>query len=197
MLYFSRIMVATILMFLTGSIFAANPPVINFENILETNFSDSSGQLTFGDYTVAFAPTPPFNGIAAVVDPAGKVVAKFEFYPDYINSLGVFARIRTKSIGPAEVTLTEPGVYTLVFLVSGQPVTRMPVRLLQTSAGDDPFNPVKAYSFDGYWRTMAHFTTITAIRGGPAPELTLWLGGMDLPLDANRDMFRVALMRDG
>ena len=44
---------------------------------------------------------------------------------------------------------------------------------------------------------MAHFTTITAVRGGLAPELTLWVGGMDLPPDATRDMFRVALLRDG
>ena len=197
MLCFSRKTVATFFLFLAGNLFAANTPVINFENILENSFSDSSGQLTFEDYTVAFAPDPPFNGIAAVVDPAGKVVAKFEFYPDYINSQGVFARIRTKAIGPAEVKLTEPGVYTLVFVVSGQPVTRMPVRLLQTSAGDDPFNPVKTFGFDGYWRTMAHFTTVTAGRGGLAPELTLWLGGMDLPPGVNRDMFRVALLRDG
>ena len=197
MQYLLRSGVAVAILLLAGNLFAANLPVINFENILETDFDDSSGRLVFGDYTVAFAPDPPFNGMAAVVNPAGEVVGQFEFYPDYTNKVGVFAQIRVKAVGPAEVTLTEPGVYTLVFVVNGQAATRMPVRLVQASAGDDPFNPVKSYAFDGYWRTMAHFTTITAITGGPAPELTLWVGGMDLPPDATRDMFRVALLRDG
>ena len=71
MLCILRSGVAAAILLLAGKLFAANPPVINFENILEMAFDDSSGRITFGDYTVAFAPDPPFNGMAAVVDPVG------------------------------------------------------------------------------------------------------------------------------
>jgi hypothetical protein len=173
---------------------AGNAPSFDYQNIMDTYFDDTAGLISFGDYTVAFAPEESFDGFVAVLDAAGQEKGRFAFFPDYQNREGVFARVRAQ--GPADVTLTEPGIYTIVFVVGGQPVSRFPVRLEQTSQGDDPFSPQKTYRFDGYWRTMAHFTTRT-FKDEPVPELTLWVGGKDLPVDASKGRFRVSLLRDG
>lgn len=173
---------------------ADNGPVFDFQNVMDTYFDDASGLISFGDYTVAFAPKPPFKGIVAVVDRMGTVVAQYPFMPDYRNRQGVYARVQVQ--GPADVTLTEPGIYTIVFLVDGKPVTRFPVRLEKKSAGKDPFNPEPSYRFDGYWRTMAYFTE-SSFKDQPIPELNLWVGGKDLPPGADKGRFSVTLLRDG
>jgi hypothetical protein len=172
---------------------AQQTPVFDFQNIMDTYFDDTNGLVSFQDYTVAFAPDGQFEGFVAVLDSDGNIVAQHAFFPDYVNREGVFARVR--AVGPADVALDEPGFYTIVFVVGNQPVTRFLVRLEQTSAGDDPFNPQATFRFDGYWRTLAYFTT-SSFRDEPIPELTLWMGGMDLG-EAQSDSFVVSLYRGG
>jgi hypothetical protein len=96
---------------------------------------------------------------------------------------------------PADVTLTEPGSYTIVWLVDGKPVTRLPVELEVVSQGDDPFNPGKKYRFDGYWRTFAFLTHVS--QDDDIPELHYWLGGKDLAPGKNTGKSFVALYRNG
>jgi len=168
-------------------------PAVSFNSILNTYFDDSSGQISFRDSIVAFVPEGPFKGMVAVVDAEGKAVAKFEYF-DSIMREGVFGRVKVK--GLAEVKLTTPGIYTIVYLIDGKPVTRMPVRLRQTGSGDDPFNPVKTFAFDGYWRTHAYFT-MTTYNDEPAPELNFWVGGIDLPEGETKDRFFAELIHDG
>ena len=175
-------------------VFAQYPPAIDFESIMNGYFDDEAGLINFTDYRVAFAPEAPFNGMVAVLDAEGQIVGQHEFYPDYAVREGVFAVIR--AVGPADVTVTTPGLYTIVFVVNNQPVTRFLVRLEETDSGSDPFNPQKKYRFDGYWRTMAHLTMSTW-KGEPVPELTMWTGGKDLPEGARQDMFMARLLRNG
>lgn len=156
---------------------AAQQPTADFERIMDMYFGKDDGMISFGDQTFAFVPEGPFNGEVAVVDPKGGVVGRFSYFEDVLRD-GVFIRAKVKGI--AEVKLTEPGVYTLVYLVNGKPVTRMPVKLNKVDDGDDPFNPQATYSFDGYWRTHAHFTT-GLYDEKPFPELHFWVGGIDLP----------------
>lgn len=174
--------------------FSANPPAIDFETIMDSYFDDESGLIRFDDFRLAFAPEGKFNGLVAVLDAQGKIVGQHKFFEDYAHRDGVFAKIR--AVGPADVKLTEPGLYTIVFVADSKPITRFLVRLEQTSAGDDAFNPEKTYRFDGYWRTMAHLTMKT-YKDEPFPELTMWAGGKDLPEGKNKDMFSVALLRSG
>lgn len=173
---------------------AQYPPAIDFETIMNGFFADESGLINFGDYRLAFAPEPPFNGMVAVLDSAGNILAQHKFYPDYPNREGVFAVIR--SAKPADVQLTKPGLYTIVFVANDKPITRFLVRLEQTSAGEDAFDPEKKYRFDGYWRTRAHIT-LKEHKGEPFPEFTMWLGGKDLPEGERGDLFIATLLRDG
>ena len=143
-----QIFALTVLLFFTTTVFSANPPVIDFETIMNSYFDDESGQISFGDYRLAFAPEGTFNGLVAVLDAQGKIIAQHKFYEDYVDREGVFAKIR--AVGPADVKLTEPGLYTIVFVADNKPITRFLVRLEQTSAGDDAFKPEKTYRFDGY-----------------------------------------------
>lgn len=120
---------------------AANPPAIDFETIMNTYFDDESGLISFQKYRLAFAPEEPFNGLVGVLDAEGNVVGQHKFFENYKNSEGVFATIQ--AVGPADVKLTKPGLYTIVFAVNNKPVTRFLVRLEQTSAGEDAFDPEK------------------------------------------------------
>ncbi|MFQ5644091.1 MAG: hypothetical protein ACE5FQ_10410 [Thiogranum sp.] len=131
----------------------------------------------------------------AVLDADNKIVAHFSYYEDYRGREGVYAVAPVKA--PADVTLTKPGVYTIAYVVNNKPATRMPVRLVQTSAGDDPFDPQKKFSFDGYWRTFAFITTDKEWKGEKFPNIHAWAGGMDLPAGKRRDTLIFSLFRDG
>ncbi len=173
---------------------AQYPPAVDFTSIMNGFFADESGLVNFGDYRIAFAPDPPFNGMVAVLDAEGNIVGQHKFFEDYANREGVFAVIR--SVKPADVQLTKPGLYTIVFVADNKPITRFLLRLEQTSAGEDAFDPVKKYRFDGYWRTRAHIT-LKEHKDESFPEFTMWLGGKDLPEGKRGDMFVATLLRDG
>ncbi|MCC5787964.1 MAG: hypothetical protein JJU33_14825 [Phycisphaerales bacterium] len=157
-------------------------------------FDDESGLIRFSDMNLAFAPEDGLNASVVVVNAENTVVQRFEFFPDYRLHDGVFATAMVR--GPAEVTLTEPGVYNIVCLVDGEMATRLPVVLEQVSEGDDPFDPVKKYEFFGLWRTYGYLT-IDENDAGKFPKLSFWAGGRDLAEGEQSDRFRVVLKRDG
>ena len=162
---------------------AQQSPTFDFDSVLNTYFDDTSGLISFTNYRVIFTPESAFIAQVAVLNATNEIVDSFSFYPEYRPREGVFAGAQVQT--PADVSLTEPGIYTLVFVVDDKPVTRMPVRLVQSSAGDDPFNPDKTFQFDGYWRTLAYLTMGT-YKGEAFPELHYWLGGMDLAKGAKK-----------
>ena len=143
-------------------------PTFDYEKVLNTYFDDESGLISFQDARVIFAPDGKFNGQIAVLDSDNKILADYRFYEDYKSKEGVYARVQVQT--PADITLTKPGIYTIVYLVDGKPVTRLPVKLAQSSAGDDPFNPQKTFRFDGYWRTFA-FIIMNTWKGEKFPEV--------------------------
>ncbi len=169
-------------------------PTFDFEKVLNTYFDDSNGLISFQDARIIFAPQGKLNALVAVVNAKNKVIVKFHFFPDYKAREGVYARALVQS--PADITLTKSGIYNIVYFVDGKPVTRLPFRLLQKSAGDDPFNPQKTYQFDGYWRTFA-FILMDKWKGDDWPEVYYWLGGLDLPAGKDRDKQIVTLYRNG
>lgn len=181
-------------MTMTAAVGARDVPAFDYQSVMDTYFDDTSGLISFNSYTVGFAPDEPFNGEVVVLNAGGEVVSRHRFFPDYAGQQGVFAAVQ--AVGPADVQLTEPGIYQLVFVVDGVAVTRMPVVLKQTDAGDDPFDPQPKFAFDGYWRTHA-FVITRSYFDQPVPEVGLWLGGMDLPPDARRGGFAATLYRDG
>ncbi|MEM9314396.1 MAG: hypothetical protein AAGA95_07195, partial [Pseudomonadota bacterium] len=141
---------------------------------------------------IAFAPEQ-LNGAIAVVDAQNTVVKSFPFRPEYRWREGVFGKAQL--VGPADIQLTEPGVYNIVALIDGKPVSRIPVGLEQTSAGDDPFDPVKTFRYYGLWAVSAHLT-MRESGDTKIPELTFWAGGKDLPNGARGDGFVARLYRD-
>jgi len=170
-------------------------PAIDYESVMSTYFDAESGLIVFKEATVIFAPDGKFNGQVVVLDSKNKILGKFDFYKDYKYKRGVYAKAYAKP--PAEITLTRPGVYTIVYLVDGKPVTRMPVRLVQTSAGSDPFKPQKKYQFDGYWRTFAYIAMHNSSGNDMLPKVHYWLGGKDLPAGKRRDTTIMTLFRNG
>ncbi len=169
-------------------------PAFDFSDVMDTYFDDESGLLSLDRFIVAFTSEEKFVGEAVVVNSKNEVLARYPFFQTYQMRDGVFGRVSVQ--GPAEVRLTEPGVYNLVFLVDGKPATRLAFILEQTSAGEDPFNPVKKYRFDGLWRMYAYLTMKT-FKDEPYPELNFWVGGKDLPEGEDKDMYRVDLYRNG
>ena len=172
-----------------------HPPAVIFEGLMDNFFGQDNGLVVFGTYDIAFAPVGQIDAIVGVVNSDGEVMAQFPFFPDYKIHEGVFGRIQV--VGPADVQLTEPGIYTMVFVVDGEPITRFPFLLEQTGDGSDPFDPEKTYAFDGYWRTLAHITT-GSVNDQPIPIFSIWLGGVDMPTpDTFQEYFAAELMRDG
>ena len=170
-------------------------PAVVFESMMDSYFGDTDGLVAFGDYDLAFAPEGPANAMVGLVDSNNNVLAQHNFFPDYRVREGVFARMMVE--GPADIQLTEPGTYTMVFVFNGAPISRFPFLLRQTGEGEDSFDPEKTYAFDGYWRTLAHITTST-FKDEPIPIFSLWLGGLDMPApDTFQEYFIASLLRDG
>lgn len=184
----------TLLLLLAPFASAQQTPAVIYESMLDCYFDEESGLMSFTELDFAFAPEEPLNAAVAVVNSDNTVVKSFEFFPDYRWREGVFARAKVK--GPADVTLTTPGVYNIVFLVDGKPVSRLPVVLEQTSAGDDPFDPEKTYRFYGLWKVCGHLTMQNS-GDEQYPRLTFWVGARDLPEGKTKDGFSVTLKRDG
>ena len=175
-------------------VMAGNGPVIDYQTAMDTHFDDN-GTVRFGDYTVVFAPEGAINGGVAVMNKAGQPVGKFSFFADYQSQEGVYARVRTKG-GPPELKLTEPGPYVIAWIIDGEVVTAMPIILEQTSTGDDPFNPVSKFRFDGVWRKLAYITTREQ-SDGDVPEFHFWMGGRDLKDGESKDRLDIQLLREG
>ncbi len=179
---------------LVSACFAAPQPAFTYQSMLNTYFDDESGVLSIRDIDLAFAPEGEINAAVAVVDSNNIVVKSYKFYPDPRWREGVFARLT--EVGPAEFELTEPGVYNIVYLIDGKPVSRLPVVLEQTGEGDDPFDPVKTYRFYGLWQVYGYLTMNTW-KDEPFPELHLWLGGRDLPEGETKERIHATLKRNG
>ncbi|MCA9279777.1 MAG: hypothetical protein H6815_09345 [Phycisphaeraceae bacterium] len=171
----------------------APEPAFTYQSMMNIYFDDESGLISIRDIDLAFAPEGEINAGVALVDSTNTVIASHTFYPDPRWREGVFARL--SEVGPADFTLTEPGTYSLVYLIDGKPVSRLPFGLEQTSEGDDPFNPVKTYRFYGMWGVYGYLTMNTW-KDAPFPELNLWLGGRDLAEGETKDMF-VATLKHG
>jgi len=172
-----------------------NPPAVIFESVMDSYFGEDDGLVSFGDYDLVFAPEGQVSAAVGVLNANGDVMAQFPFYPDYKLREGVFGRIQV--VGPADIQLTEPGLYTIVFVVGGKAVTRFPFLLEQAGDGADPYDPKKTYVFDGYWRTLAHITA-GSFKGEPIPLFSIWLGGVDMPApDTFQAFFEADLYRDG
>ncbi len=172
-----------------------NSPAFMYTDALNTYFSDSSGHITFTDNWLAFAPEGKFKGQVTVVDANSTVIGSYNYFDEYTVRNGVFARARAQN--SADITLAKPGIYSIVYLVDGQPVTRLPFKLEQASAGNDPFNPQRTYRFDGYWRTFAYITMDRYMDDEAFPEVRFWVGGVDLPEGKKRDAWMLVLFRDG
>ena len=173
---------------------AAPEPTISFQSMLDMWFSDDNGMIRIEDVDLIFAPEGELKAAVALVDSENIVVESHEFYPDPRWREGVFARLNP--VGPAQFTVTEPGVYNIVFLVDGKPISRLPVALEQTDEGDDPFDPVEKFRFYGLWQVYGYLTMNTW-KEEEFPQLNLWLGGRDLAEDETKDMFKAELKHDG
>ncbi|MEX0776474.1 MAG: hypothetical protein WD042_12290 [Phycisphaeraceae bacterium] len=171
----------------------ANTPVVEFESALDTFFHESNGTLRLDTYVVAFLPQGPVKGEVAVMNSARKVVARFPFLAEAKARQGVFGRVQVQ--GPAEVKLTEPGLYNLIFVVAGKPVTSLAF-VLHAIPSADEFNPQTTYRFEGLWSRFAHLTMRTAGEQ-QIPQLNLWVGQADLGKGKTKDQFHAELLRDG
>lgn len=182
----------------TGTV-AQNQPAFLFEPLLDTYFGDRSGLIVFhaANYHLAFPPDEPLEAVVAVVDDSDTVVASFPFQGSYGNRTrnGVIARVALE--GTAEVKLTEPGVYNIVFLVDGKPVSRLPVVLERVEIGDDAFERDTVYRYYGLWQHYAHITSDETRNGVAWPKLTFWAGIRDFAGNAHHLEFFVEMKRDG
>ncbi len=176
---------------------AADPkPAFDFEHLLNAKFHDSAGMLTLGKYIVGFAPEGASTELLLYNDKR-EVVARNKFWDDSQERDGIWSAVKPQP--PLQITLDKPGIYQMLFLVNGEPATRFPFRLLETSAGDDPFNPQKTYAFDGLWKRYAtvRLKQYDFKRQGTAPKFTIWTGQLDLAAGEQKGRFRAELEHNG
>ena len=177
---------------------AQQPPAFLFEPMLDIYFDDRSGLIAFhgSGFDLAFPPDEPLRAVIAVVDDSNTVVQSFPLRQHYQNRTGNGVIARTAMDGTAEITLTEPGVYNIVFMIDGQPVSRLPVALERVEVGDDPFDHDTVYSYFGLWQRYAHITQDTW-KGEDWPLLTFWAGLRDFDEPGHQLPFLVEMRRDG
>lgn len=169
------------------------PPTFEFTSIMKNYFDDRTGLLQLGDFVIGFAPEGPLDAEVGVVDTDSNVLGRFKFQPDKGGQDGVFSIVSVEN--PAEVTITKPGAYYIVFVVNGKQVTRFPFLVHKKETGD-AFNPQTIYQYDGLWRTLAYLT-MDDYRGETVPKINFWVGGIDLPEGERSDSYQVSLIRDG
>lgn len=172
-----------------------NAPAVIFESFLDSYFGDEDGFVSLDTFDLVFAPEGQIDAAVGIVNANGDVLAQYGVYPDYKLRDGVFGRVQV--VGPAELQLTEPGIYTLVFVAGGQAISRFPFQVDQSGDGSDPYDPQKTYVFDGYWRTLAHITIDNA-GTEPRPVFSVWLIPVDMAApDVFQESFDADLTRDG
>ncbi len=184
---------------LIGTQAIAQPsPAFLFEPMLDTYFDDQSGLIAFhgSGYDLAFPPDEPLNAVIAVVDDTDTVVQSFPFRTEYANRTDNGAIARAMLDGTAEITLTEPGVYNIVFMIDGALISRLPVALERVEVGDDPFEAETRYRYFGLWQRYAYLSMDTW-RGQAWPALTFWAGMRDFVEEGSRLPVLVELHRDG
>lgn len=189
-----RIVILLVLsMFALASPAAAQqyPPAFEFTSIMKNYFDDASGLLQLNRFVVGFAPEGPFNAEVGVVDANNNVLGRFSFLKEKGEPAGVFQAVNVEN--PAEVTITTPGGYYLVFVVDGKQVTRFPFLVHKEESGD-AFNPQTTYHYDGLWRTLAYLT-IEEYRGESVPKLNFWVGELDLPKGARTGNYQATLLK--
>ena len=169
-----------------------------FEPMLDIYFDDQSGLIAFhgSGYDLASPPDEPLNAVIAVVDDTDTVVQSFPFRSQYANRTDNGAIARAMMDGTAEITLTEPGVYNIVFMIDGALVSRLPVALERVQTGDDPFEAETHYRYFGLWERYAYLSMDTW-RGEDWPALNFWAGMRDFAEERHRLPIQVELHRDG
>ena len=183
---------------LVGAASAQTSPAFLFEPMLDTYFDDQSGLIVFhaSGYDLAFPPEEPLNAVIAVVDDTDTVVESFPFRSKYTNRTDNGAIARAMMDGTAEISLTEPGVYNIVYMIDGKLVSRLPVVLERLEIGDNPFERETVYRYYGLWELYAHITNDTW-KGENWPKLTFWAGIRDFNERAHQLRFFAELKRDG
>ena len=176
----------------------AQPPAFLFEPMLDTYFDDQSGLIVFhaSGYDLAFPPDEPLNAVIAVVDDTDTVVESFPLRSQYANRTQNGAIARAMMDGTAEISLTEPGVYNIVYMIDGKLISRLPVVLERLEIGEDPFERETVYRYYGLWALYAHITNDTW-KGENWPKLTFWAGIRDFAEKAHQQNFFVEMKRDG
>lgn len=192
------LVVATCLMATPTMAVAEQGPAFLFEPMLDTYFDDQSGLIAFhgSGYDLAFPPDEPLNAVIAVVDDSDTVVQSFPFRSQYANRTTNGAIARAMMDGTAEITLTEPGVYNIVFMIDGALVSRLPVALERVETGDDPFEAETHYRYFGLWQRYAYLSMDTW-RGEDWPHLTFWAGLRDFEQPGHVLPFLIELHRNG
>ena len=171
-------------------------PAFDFEHLLNSKFHATSGMLMLDRYIVGFAPENATTELLLFND-KNEIVAQNKFWDDAQERHGIWSVVKPQP--PQQIKLDKPGIYQMLFRVNGEPATRFPFRLVQTSAGDDPFNPQKTYAFDGLWKRYAsvRLKDYTFKRNGTAPKFTVWTGQFDLAQGEKKGRFSAELSLDG
>lgn len=168
------------------------PVSFGLQSVMETFFGET-GIVSFREYDAAFVPAEgELRAEVVLADAEGTIIARHSLFDTYQLTAQVFARIGV--VGPAEVQLTEPGIYNIFFVVDGEIATRMPFVLKEAADGSDPFDPAKTFTVDGFWRQLGYMSQ-PETSGFQGPEFTFWTGGPDLADPAQGEGYVAALYR--
>lgn len=167
-------------------------PAVDYTSLLNMKFH-GNGSVRFGDANLAFAPADTVNASVKVVDAAGNVVGKYDYFPDYVYTVTSFGRIRVKGLG--EVQMQKSGKYFIEYTVSGKASTRFPFSVTVKGSGD-AFHPNKKFSFEGSWRSLGYIW-MRQYKNTALPDVVFWTGRADLRPGTTNDKSIAKLFRNG
>ena len=167
---------------------------VSTEELMDSDIDTQRGSLRLDRLTLAFPPAGRVATEVGVIDGNGKLIGHFPATEDEAARREGFTVLQARNAG---VRLGKAGVYSVVFRLGGEPVSRFSFLVKESGAASGSFTPEERYSVDGPWRTLAHITR-REIDGAQVPVLTTWLGGRDLPRTAEGEgRFMANLYRGG
>lgn len=145
-------------------------PAVDQLSLMAMRYYAQSGGFLVEGLQLVFPPAEAPEGALTVTNAAGEVVASVPLQVRLWNDYPAFGLLTP--VGPGSVQLNAPGDYTLAVRLGDDVIGEM-AYTLTAEGGDDPFNPQKAYTREGPWRSLSYLSA-PAERPEEALHLNYW-----------------------
>ncbi|HLG17933.1 MAG TPA: hypothetical protein VJH03_26055 [Blastocatellia bacterium] len=171
-----------------------NEPALEFDSLLSLRFYEQTGGFLVDTLQLVFPPAndPPIEFV--VTRGSGETVATVPLRIQRWQQFPAFAGLSPTG-HTGVVQLGQPGDYVITVKLGGQAITRLPFTM-NVDVSTDPFNPKKAFTREGQWRSLGYFS-VPVDNPGDALSFNWWTCTRELPAGMSRPRCTVHVMRAG